>query len=79
MIQIFHFCTLEGIYTEQKKALHQVFSQCGAIEAIIAMQTKKLRGQAWIVFKEITSATNALREMQSFPFYDKPMVLWFLN
>lgn len=27
-----------------------------------------------MVFKEIASATNALRAMQGFPFYDKPMV-----
>jgi U2 small nuclear ribonucleoprotein B'' len=30
-------------------------------------------GQAFIIFKEISSATNALRTMQGFPFYDKPM------
>lgn len=33
-----------------------------------------MRGQAFVIFKEINSATNALRSMQSFPFYDKPMV-----
>ena len=26
-----------------------------------------------MIFKEISSATNALRSMQGFPFYDKPM------
>ncbi len=29
--------------------------------------------QAWVIFKEISSASNALRTMQGFPFYDKPM------
>ena len=29
--------------------------------------------QAFVVFKEISSATNAMRSMQGFPFYDKPM------
>ena len=33
-----------------------------------------MRGQAFIVFRDIGSATNALRQMQGFPFYDKPMV-----
>lgn len=33
-----------------------------------------MRGQAFVVFKDIASATNALRSMQGFPFYDKPMV-----
>merc|ERR1712142_557453 len=32
-----------------------------------------MRGQAFVIFKEISSATNALRAMQGFPFYDKPM------
>jgi len=58
---------------ELKKSLYAVFSRFGAIVDIIAMKTNKHRGQAWIVFKEISSATNALRDMQSFPFYDKPM------
>lgn len=29
--------------------------------------------QAFVIFKEIASASNALRTMQGFPFYDKPM------
>ena len=33
-----------------------------------------MRGQAFVIFKEVSSATNALRSMQGFPFYDKPMV-----
>ncbi|KAG6460338.1 hypothetical protein O3G_MSEX011913 [Manduca sexta] len=32
-----------------------------------------MRGQAFVIFKEISSATVALRSMQGFPFYDKPM------
>lgn len=38
------------------------------------MKTERLRGQAWIAFADITAATNALRAMQDFPFYDKPLV-----
>ena len=30
--------------------------------------------QAWVVFADIGAATNALRGMQAFPFFDKPMV-----
>ena len=40
---------------------------------IMASKTLKMRGQAFVIFKEVTSATNALRSMQGFPFYDKPM------
>jgi len=58
---------------ELKKSLYAIFSQFGAIIDIIALKTLRMRGQAWVIFKEINSATNALRSMQGFPFYDKPM------
>lgn len=59
---------------ELKKSLYAIFSQFGQIMDIVAMKTLKMRGQAFVIFKEISSATNALRSMQGFPFYDKPMV-----
>jgi RNA recognition motif-containing protein len=58
---------------ELKKSLYAIFSQFGQILDIVAMKNLKMRGQAFIIFKEIASATNALRTMQGFPFYDKPM------
>ncbi|KAI5700691.1 hypothetical protein M8J76_016496 [Diaphorina citri] len=56
-----------------KKSLYAIFSQFGQIMDIVALKTLKMRGQAFVIFKEIASATNALRSMQGFPFYDKPM------
>lgn len=32
-----------------------------------------MRGQAFVIFNDVTMAANALRSMQGFPFYDKPM------
>jgi RNA recognition motif-containing protein len=61
-------------FAELKKSLYAVFSQFGKIVDIVACKTLKLRGQAWVVFEDVTSATNALRQMQDFPFYDKSMV-----
>lgn len=40
---------------------------------IVALKTLKMRGQAFVIFNDVTSATNALRSLQGFPFYDKPM------
>jgi RNA recognition motif-containing protein len=60
---------------ELKKSLHAVFSQFGKIMEVLAFKTLKHKGQAWVVFEEVSSATNALRQMQGFPFYDKPMVI----
>ncbi len=56
-----------------KKSLYAIFSQFGQILDIVALRTLKMRGQAFVVFKEISSATSAIRSMQGFPFYDKPM------
>lgn len=58
---------------ELKKSLYAIFSQFGEIMEIVAAKTLKARGQAFVVFKDINSATNALRSMQGFPFYEKPM------
>lgn len=62
---------------ELKKCLHAVFSQFGKILDIVCMKTHRLRGQAWVVFADVTSATNALTSMQGFPFFDKPMRLQY--
>lgn len=58
---------------ELKKSLYAIFSQFGQILDIVAMKNIKMRGQAFVIFRDISSATNALRSMQGFPFYDKPM------
>ena len=58
-----------------KKSLQAVFSQFGKIIDVVAAKTYKLRGQAWVVFGDVASATSAMRTMQGFPFYDKPMKL----
>uniref|UniRef100_A0A3B3RRK2 Small nuclear ribonucleoprotein polypeptide B2 n=1 Tax=Paramormyrops kingsleyae TaxID=1676925 RepID=A0A3B3RRK2_9TELE len=58
---------------ELKRSLYALFSQFGQILDIVALKTMKMRGQAFVVFKELTAATNALRQLQGFPFYNKPM------
>ncbi|CAI8615110.1 unnamed protein product [Vicia faba] len=58
---------------ELKKSLHAVFSQFGKILEVLAFKTLKHKGQAWVIFEDVPSASNALRQMQGFPFYDKPM------
>lgn len=60
-----------------KKSLYAIFSQFGTILDVVALKTLKMRGQAFVAFEDIPSATNALRSMQGFPFYDKPMRIAF--
>jgi U2 small nuclear ribonucleoprotein B'' len=60
-------------FSELKRSLYCLFSQFGRLLDVVALKTPKLRGQAWVVFTEVTAASNAVRQMQNFPFYDKPM------
>ncbi len=41
------------------------------------MKTLKMRGQAFVIFKDVPAAAAALKSMQGFPFYDKPMRIAF--
>ena len=50
-----------------------VCSQFGKVIDVVAAKTYKLRGQAWVVFANAASATAAVRGLQDFPFYEKPM------
>jgi U2 small nuclear ribonucleoprotein B'' len=58
---------------EMRKSLYSMFTQFGTVLDVVVLKTLKMRGQAHVVFKDVTSATNAMRAMQNFPFYDKPM------
>nr|XP_009772203.1 PREDICTED: U2 small nuclear ribonucleoprotein B''-like [Nicotiana sylvestris] len=68
---------ISSCFAELKRSLYCLFSQYGRIADIVALKTPKLRGQAWVVFSEVTAASNAVRQMQNFPFYDKPMRLQY--
>lgn len=39
----------------------------------MCLKTTRLRGQAWVVFADVPSATSALRSLQGFTFYDRPL------
>jgi len=58
---------------ELKKSLYALCAQYGQILDVVALKTVKMRGQAFVVFKDLSSATNALRQLQGFNFYDKPL------
>ncbi|KAF3578790.1 hypothetical protein DY000_02028246 [Brassica cretica] len=58
---------------ELKKSLNTVFSRFGKIVEVLAFKTLKHKGQAWVVFDNPESASNAISEMNGYRFYDKPM------
>jgi len=55
-----------------------LFSTYGSVLDIVAHKTMKMRGQAHIVFKDVTTAAQAMRQLEGFVFFGKPMVR-FLN
>eukprot|EP01054_Gregarina_sp_Poly1_P010176 Gregarina_sp_Poly_1__10175@NODE_6_length_24954_cov_45_443846_g5_i0_p15_GENE_NODE_6_length_24954_cov_45_443846_g5_i0NODE_6_length_24954_cov_45_443846_g5_i0_p15_ORF_typecomplete_len114_score18_27RRM_5/PF13893_6/7_6e12RRM_1/PF00076_22/3_8e11Limkainb1/PF11608_8/0_0052PHM7_cyt/PF14703_6/0_012RRM_8/PF11835_8/0_023RRM_occluded/PF16842_5/0_11SET_assoc/PF11767_8/0_15_NODE_6_length_24954_cov_45_443846_g5_i072087549 len=56
-----------------KGNLFELFIPFGEILGIEARVSKKLRGQAFIIFKDQSAATNALRKLQGQLFMEKPM------
>jgi len=62
---------------ELRKSLYAMFSQFGTVLDVVALKTLRLRGQAFVVFKDLSAATTARRAMSNFPFYDKPMRIQF--
>jgi len=61
-----------------KKSLNAVFTQFGEILEVLAFKTLKHKGQAWVFFEDASSASNVVRQMQGFPFYDKLMVSYHI-
>ena len=54
--------------------LYALFTTYGKLIDVVATKTPKMRGQAFLVFTDLASATAALRACDGLTFYDKPMV-----
>ena len=51
-----------------------MFSQFGEVLDIVAYSNIRMRGQAFIAYADEESATKAIKELQHFVLYGKPMV-----
>jgi RNA recognition motif-containing protein len=60
---------------ELTEALREIFGEFGNIIDIVAKQSLKRKGQAFIVYDDVESATRAIEEIQGFELFDKPMTL----
>ena len=60
-----------------KRLLYALCSPHGQILSIVASKTPKMRGQAFIVFKETSSAVVAMRALQGYPFLEKSLRIQF--
>ena len=59
---------------EIRSQLYALFTTYGKLIDVIATKTQKMRGQAFLVFTDLPSATAALRACDGMIFYNKPMV-----
>ncbi|GJJ74294.1 hypothetical protein EMPS_06652 [Entomortierella parvispora] len=62
---------------ELKRSLYSLFSAYGKVISIVALKTTRERGQAFIAFSDIVSATTALRGLQGFNFYGKQLEIQY--
>lgn len=57
-----------------RRALYTLFATYGPVLDVVALRTTKMRGQAHIVYRDIQTATQAMRSLQGFEFFGKEMV-----
>jgi len=58
---------------ELKACLLELFASYGEVIDVVAAGAMRRKGQAFVVFSDISCATNALRALNGFVFLDKPM------
>jgi U2 small nuclear ribonucleoprotein B'' len=51
-----------------------LFSTYGPVLDVVALKTMKMRGQAHIVYRDIQTATQAMRALHGFEFFGMPLV-----
>jgi RNA recognition motif-containing protein len=51
-----------------------LFSTYGHIIDVVALKTPKMRGQAHVAFSSVSNAALALKSLQGFSVFGKPMV-----
>lgn len=56
-----------------RRALLALFERHGKVIEVVTLRREGLRGQAWIIFEEITSATAAQRAEDGFKFFGKEL------
>ncbi len=57
-----------------RTALYMLFSTYGAVLDVVALKTQKMRGQAHVVYRDVQTATQAMRSLDGFEFFGREMV-----
>jgi RNA recognition motif-containing protein len=57
-----------------KYALFNLFEAFGQVLQIVCKRSDRMRGQAFVVFREVGEATAAKNNLSGYPIFGKPMV-----
>ena len=60
-----------------KSTLNNLFRHYGKVVDVVAHENVRMRGQAFVSFTNIDVARKAMKEVQKFPLYGKPMQISF--
>ncbi|KAH8754284.1 hypothetical protein BGZ57DRAFT_76498 [Hyaloscypha finlandica] len=60
-----------------RRALYILFSTYGPVLDVVALRSMKMRGQAHIVYRDIQTATQAMRALQGFEFFGRDMEIQY--
>lgn len=66
---------MRSIYADIKYALFCLFQAYGEIIQIIVKKNNRMRGQAFIVFREVAAATSAKNNLNGYTIFGKQMVI----
>ncbi|CAK5275672.1 unnamed protein product [Mycena citricolor] len=58
---------------ELRIQLYALFTTYGKLIDVVATKNQRMRGQAFLVFSDLASATTAMRACEGLIFYDKPL------
>jgi hypothetical protein len=61
-------------YSDVKYALFNLFEAFGQVLQVVCKRNDKMRGQAFVVFREVGEATAAKNNLHGYPIFGKPMV-----
>jgi len=63
--------------SDLRLSLYTLFSTYGPVLDVVALRTMKMRGQAHIVYRDIQTATQAMRSLQGFNFFGMDMQIQY--
>ena len=72
-IYIYYF-----FFSVLKASLRGLFKSYGEVLDVVAHNNLRMRGQAFVSFPSAEIAKKAMKDVQRFPLYSKPMVRWVL-